>query len=140
MMKKLVLATPDLLPNILGIVYPKIEAACARSVGKYNGSDIVKCLIDRSMQLWVVFDDMDSEVNAIVITEISQFPRIKLLRLLCCTGENSEQWVHLLKDIEDFGKIHGCEGFQAECRPGWEKVLKNLGYKKEHVILNKAAK
>jgi hypothetical protein len=138
MTMKLHLINPDMLPNIMGLIYPKIDAATKYSVGKYNGVDIVKKLIDAHMQLWIVIEDSIEEIQAIVITELSAFPQAKICRLICCTGEGSEKWVHLISEIEDWAKENGCDGLQAECRPGWEKILKHFGYEKSHVILNKA--
>lgn len=89
------------------------------------------------MQLWCAFNEDEENVQGIAITEIAQYPQRKICRFLCATGEELVQWIDLMSLMEDWALDMGCDGFQAECRPGWEKLLKPRGYIKSHVILNK---
>lgn len=136
-MNQLILIPPGNLPNVINDLYPRIEAATAYSVGKYNGVDVVKMIASGAMQLWVVFDEDSEKVESITITEIASYPQRKILKFLCSTGEDVDNWLHHLGEIERWGEANGCDGSQAETRPGWEKLLKPSGYIKSHVILNK---
>jgi hypothetical protein len=136
-MNHLVLIPPTNLPNVLSLVYPKIDAATAYSVGKYRGSDVVVKIAAGEMQLWAIVDEDADEIRGIAITEIAVYPQRKILRFLCATGEEFREWIDLIDEIEQWGADMGCSGFQAECRPGWERSLKERGYRKSHVILNK---
>lgn len=136
-MNQLVLIPPNNLPNVINDLYPKIAAATSYSVGKYNGVDIVKLIANGAMQLWVAFDEENDKVEGIAITEIAVYPQRKILKFLCATGDNVSQWLGHMDEIERWGEQRGCDGFQAETRPGWEKLLKDRGYTKSHVILNK---
>ncbi len=133
----LILIPPANLPHVINLVYPKIDAATEYSVGKYNGSDIVKKIASGNMQLWVIYEEETDKVQGICITEIAVFPQRKICRFLCATGDSSEEWIDLISVIEEWAETMGCDGFQAECRPGWERLLRDFGYKKSHVILNK---
>lgn len=137
-MTKLVRIPSKSLPDIIDLVYPRIEAATQYSVGKYTGSDVIKKIVDCSMQLWVAFDEDGEKVDGLAITEISVYPKRRILKFLCATGENMDGWAHHIKTIEEWSRVEmHCDGSQAECRPGWEKILKGDGYVKTHVILNK---
>jgi hypothetical protein len=134
-MSSLFAIPPHLLPAIIGIVYPMIESAAEYSVGKYEGKDILKLIIDGKFQLWGAVEG--EKINGIAITEIVDYPRVKMCRFLCATGENLSEWMPLIKDIEAWAVSKGCKSFQAECRPGWERLLKPYGYEKSHIIMNK---
>jgi len=136
-MNHLLLIAPYNLPNVLTSVYPKIEAATAYSVGKYNGSDILQKIVSGNMQLWVAYDEERDRIDGIAITEIAIFPQRKICRFLCATGEDLMEWIDHIEGMENWAVEMGCDGFQAECRPGWERLLKSFGYNKSHVILNK---
>lgn len=136
-MNQLLLIPPQNLPNVMALVYPKIDAATSYSVGKYTGNDVVKKIASGHMQLWAAYDEDADVVSGVAITEIAVYPQRRICRFLCATGENMSEWVDFIDDIEKWGESMGCDGFQAECRPGWERVLKDKGYRKSHVILNK---
>lgn len=134
---QLVLITPFNFPDVASLLYPKIEAATHYSVGKYKGADIVKYIASGAMQLWAAYDEEHKHVDGIAITEIVTYPQRKICRFLCATGENLDNWIDLINEIETWATVMGCDGFQAECRPGWERLLKGNGYRKSHVILGK---
>lgn len=136
-MNQLVLIPPSNLPNVIDLVYPKINAATAYSVGKFQGPDVLQRIVDGHMQLWAAIDEDENTVSAVAITEIAIYPRRKICRFLCATGEESGEWINLISGIELWAERQGCDGFQAECRPGWERLLKDFGYTKSHVILMK---
>lgn len=136
-MNQLILISPLNLPHVINAVYPRIEAATAYSVGKYKGSDIIQKIASGNMQLWAIYEDEEENLQGVAITEIAVYPQRKICRFLCATGENSDQWIGLIEQIETWALDNGCDGLQAECRPGWERLLKDFGYSKSHVILNK---
>ncbi|MDE2100412.1 MAG: hypothetical protein KGL39_24380 [Patescibacteria group bacterium] len=135
-MSRLFQIPPEMLDLALAHVGPMIDSAAEYSVGKYKGADVVDAIRKEKMQLWVVIDDK-KKIQAIAITELALFPQAKVCRFLCATGENAPEWIHLIKEIEDWAVNEGCTQFQAECRPGWERLLKSYDYQKTHVILNK---
>ncbi len=76
-------------------------------------------------------------IKALAVTEIAAYPRITVCRLLACTGDDAALWVDLLAPIEDWAKSRGCAAMEPICRPGWERRLKPMGYRKTHVVLEK---
>jgi len=78
-----------------------------------------------------------ARIKALLITEIAAYPRITVCRLLACTGDDAALWVDLLAPIEGWAKSQGCAAMEPICRPGWERRLKPMGYRKTHVVLEK---
>jgi len=78
-----------------------------------------------------------ARIKAVAITEIAAYPRITVCKLLACTGDDAARWVELLAPIEAWAKSRGCAAMEPICRPGWERRLKPLGYRKTHVVLEK---
>lgn len=136
-MNTLVLVSPQNFPNIINLVMPRIENATAYSVGKYKGADIVRLIASGAMQLWLAYDDENEKLEGLAITEIAQYPQRKICRFICATGENYERWFHHMEEMEKWGISMGCDGFQAECRAGWQRPLKDQGYRLSHIIMNK---
>ena len=134
-MSELFLIPPKLFPDFVDRVFPLIDAATAYSMGKYTGADVVREIVQGRMQLWAAVNE--EKINGIAITEIVNYPCTRLLRFLCCTGEKAEEWFSLIQEIEAWGKMQGCKSFEAICRAGWERYLKNYDYKKQHVIMGK---
>lgn len=127
---------PQAIPDLWPAIRDRIMSCCARSGGKYEPLDVLEHLLVRRMDLWLVKDDADA-IHALALTEISAYPRITVCKLLACTGDDARRWVDLLPTIEAWAKARGCAVVEPVCRPGWERHLKSMGYRKTHVVLEK---
>lgn len=127
---------PHESPELWSRIRDRIAACCERSGAKYEPIDVLRNLIAGAMTLWLAIDETD-EIKAVAITEIAAYPRITVCKLLACTGDDAALWVDLLVSIEAWAKQHGCAAMEPICRPGWERRLKPLGYRKTHVVLEK---
>jgi hypothetical protein len=128
--------TPEEIPELWPRVRDRIAACCERSGGKYEPIDVLRNLIVGAMNLWMVVDESNA-IKALAITEIAVYPRVTVCKLLACTGEDAALWVDLLAPIEAWARQRGCAAMEPICRPGWERRLKPLGYRKTHVVLEK---
>lgn len=61
--------------------------------------------------------------------------RLKSVSVTHCAGDGMGDWFHMLGMIEAWAKDIGAERMEVICRPGWERVLKDM--RKTHVILEK---
>ncbi len=134
--------SPHELPDLWPDIRDRIAACCTRSGGKYAPADILQSLIAGPMQLWLAIDDETvggraGAIKALAISEIASYPRIKVCKLLACTGEDAGRWIELVQSIEAWARSQGCGAMEPICRPGWERHLKPRGYKRTHVILEK---
>lgn len=119
---------PAIWPNVLG----RVTEACKHSRGKFFPQDILKLLLERDAQLWMVVDGYSSGV---VVTQIVDYPHRKVCWIRICTGYDRDAWLHHLSDIEAWAKAQGCVGMELIARPGWKKVLKD--YDCTHIVLEK---
>lgn len=117
-------------------IAPFIAAIAEGSSGKYMSADLVKAVSARDMQLWATIT-ADNEMLGVATSEVVQFPRKKVSRLIGATGTDSNLWLEHMTEIEDWARQLGCTANEPIARPGWEKVLMPLGYKKTHVMLEK---
>lgn len=130
-------AIPD---TALAVLWPQIghllAAIAEGSSGKYMTGDLIKAISVKDMQLWSAVTD-DHEVLGIATTELLNFPRKKVCRFIGATGKEPTLWLPHMKEIEEGAKRIGCAANEIIARPGWEKLLAPLGYRKSHVMLEK---
>lgn len=132
---KLIEIPTDQLEHWLPVVWELLSEACNHSDGKYLPIDVAKALYEKRMQLWNAIED--NIVHAIGVTEIVNFPRKKVCRILAATGENYEVWGPLIAKIEEWAKNIGCETCEPVVRSSRVKLLKKLGYITTHAIMEK---
>ena len=124
---------PDQVASIWAYVLPHIEAAVEHSEGELLPEDVFTNLCMGDMQLWVVVKD--TKIQATVITQIIDYPRKNILRVLCLGGRGLKQWYHLFYQIEDFAKSNNCSAIEAWARKGFEKMLPD--WKSSYQVLTK---
>lgn len=91
--------------------------------GRYSPDDVICGIRNGDFQLF-------RYPKGIVITQITGHDRVLVFLL---SGFDFEEWKEqATEDLRDFaqGRI-----VEAYCRPGLEKSLKSLGWKKEQVVL-----
>lgn len=144
-MKQIVPVGYEELEGMMDIIYPKIEAACLDSVGKFGAEDVIGRIRRNEFQLWLARDE--DKIYGLILTEIAAFPQEKVLRFICFTGVEVvgfeqfmaliNDWLPLVGGIEEWGRGVGCSVSQMECHPVWERLMAGNGYEKTHIILNK---
>ena len=128
----LVYVKPDQVNSAISLSLPLIK----RSLGDdsaYSIEDVIDELRSARAQLWHVMRGQN--IQAIVVTVINTHPCAKDCMIWLCAGKDRKDWIHLLAQIEDWAKAHGCDAMIVRGRTGWEKVMKD--YKKTHIILEK---
>ena len=111
-----------------------VEQAVNRS-GEMDVNDVLKALLKRDMQLWLAVDE---EVYAICVTEIQLLPKKKICQIVYLTGRERWRWERMILIIEAWAREAGCEVLKPITRPGWERDLSSFGFRKTHVVLEKA--
>jgi len=104
-----------------------------RSSGGNTVESIVKSVMDRETQCWVVM--AGEEIKACALTHIASDAG-KTCVVLACAGADFKDWFEILaKTLYDWSKEVGSNKFEIHARPGWEKYLKHLGMKKTHIVM-----
>lgn len=111
-----------------------LQDAINHSNGEFNLLDIKENLINKKMQLWVVYDKFG--MCTACITQIIIYPRLKKLTIVLLGGKRiNNGWLGHIETIQEFAKSNGCQFVDLYGRPGWEKALKRFGYKKNYVVM-----
>lgn len=114
-------------------IWPFIEGYMKRAAkytyGRFEAEDIKEDLLKRPQQLWIAFDD--TKIYGAVITEITKYPRMKVVTVHFLAGIKFETWKDpMLKLVQEFGKHNDCKLIDSYGRPGWERIWAKYGYTK----------
>ena len=99
---------------------PGLKKALAIAGNTHTIADVAQLLLDSRAQLWV-------DEDAIVVTEILQYPRKKVLRIWITTGE-LEPCLKLIRRVLKWGKEEDCDFAVGTGRRGWLKPLRREGW------------
>ena len=111
---------------------PWIEAALSYSGNTHHFEDIVAGVKSGTMQLWPA-------PHSCLVTELVIYPRKKLLNIFLAGGELKEL-MSMQPDVQKWAIREGCDGGMISGRRGWDRPLKNLGWKFQHVYYTKEIK
>ncbi len=114
-------------------LFPYLDSFVERSRDRYDIEDVFNNIKKGYWTLWVVHKD--SELKAVLITQIIEYPKLRELQIIMCVGEKHKDWYSLISRMEEYAKLTGCKKVTAITRPGWEKVMQ--GYKKSHIYLER---
>lgn len=90
-------------------------------------------------QLWLILTD-DDEFVSFVLTEVqvADATGLKTLLIPSLAGEEGASAVHLIGELERWGKEHECDEVMVYGRLGWKRSLESEGYKMDMVTFRKA--
>jgi len=101
--------------------------------GRSREEDVIESIRSGGSQLWMLWSD---HVEAIIITEVVDYPKFKACQIQLCVGENKKAWVHKIREIEKWAKSIGCSKMEIPfARQGWARVLPE--YKKKRIVLTR---
>ena len=107
-----------------------IEDALKHGIGEYTTEDIKQLCQLQQMQLWIKWDD--EEVKGAFITQILNYPQLKVLLVLLLGGNEFIKWRDEVDEVLlKFGKEHDCKYVEFFGRKGWGNYLKDINYKEQ---------
>jgi hypothetical protein len=106
---------------------PWIEAALEYSLGSFTIEDIEERIAKGHMQFW-------PGERCALVSEFHIFPRKKWLHVPFIGGD-LEEVKAMQPALWSFAKFHGCDGLTGGGRPGWERALRDLGWRRSFVGL-----
>lgn len=125
----------DRLSDWWATVEPWLAAVERRSKGKESVASLKADLEAENVQLWIWYR---GELRALAITELLQHPGCKICRVRIVTGKDRHEWAAAsLAAIERWAASVGCDAVEPICRRGWERDLRALGYRCDHLIMRK---
>lgn len=124
---------PQYIDTCWSKVEPFAKLAADYTYGRYTSDDIYDSVVENDYQMWVAMDD--GEFKGLVVTNVINYPKRKLLAMQFCGGVDLKLWkTPMLELLQKFGSEMGCDGIESTGRPGWAKVFKNDGYEARWVI------
>lgn len=111
-----------------------IQMAIDESTDRFTTDDVLRLIEGRKAQLFIF---KNKEILAAWVTTIEDSGSSKWLRVMWAGGMDLDEWLHYLTSIEQWAKSIGCSHSVVIGRPGWEKKIKDMGYRKTSVTLEK---
>jgi len=121
---------------VWGEVSPLIRKALLHAEGELIPEDIKKHLDTSDLRLWVALENKD--VLAAMVTEIIQYPRKKIVRVITLAGKDMNMWYEFLPMVEGYAIRNGCSSLEAWSRKGMARKLKD--WKHSYDIITKDLK
>lgn len=114
-------------PQHVAKVWPLVDKYVADALEYTHGAFLtedIRDLCERgAMQLWIA--TRDDDVLAGVISEITNFPRMRVVAVPFIGGKDLRSWFRkMLFTIEAWSKEMGCVGMMGGARRGWGKLAK----------------
>lgn len=132
------LVPPGQVAGIVPALLPYLQESAGWSRGRVTTDDLLRFVLNGEMQLWAVHEGDNAYGH--VITEIKQYPRLKMLTVQYCA---MKPWtMDVISDqmhatAEQFAKAAGCAGVEFVGRPGWRKTANEYGYAVQSVTYQK---
>ena len=127
----------DMVEAIWDKAKPHLEKALEYSDGEFQIDDVLKFLLDRTMQLWVLYDISTHDVVMAGCTEIVVHPNKKICRVVLMGGLSMDLWQSQTPVFEDWAREQGCTQMETLARKGLAKKLAELDYKQVYQVCRK---
>ena len=109
-----------------------VNDAVEATEGRNTAEDLYQMASNADNTLWIAYDE--SEFKGFVLTSINTYPYRKILAMNFCGGKEFNSWkTPIIDTLKRFAKDVGCDSIEAYGRKGWEKILKEEGYKSKFV-------
>jgi len=72
--------------------------------------------------------------DAIVVTEVCETPRLVFVNIFLVAGA-MDGVLSLVPQVGEWGKKHGYTRFRACVRPGFEPILKKMGWQRRQILM-----
>lgn len=123
---------PKDFPAVSGLLSWHFESFVERSYGEESMEHLVGEVMDGTRQCWIAWD---GAVKAVGLTLVAN-NAMKIVEFTHCAGEGRENWNELMVDeIRRWAKHIGAQRLRIINRPGHTKMLKGMGFKETHRIL-----
>jgi hypothetical protein len=118
----------EIWPHVRGFIFEAIKRG---DLCRFEA--IEKAVLAGGMLLWCATDGQT--INAAAATELTETEWRKTCVIVACGGKESENWMHLIKTIEDYARAEKCSAVRIFGRKGWARKLS--GYDIRRVVLEK---
>jgi len=135
---ELALIPPGQVALVVPALLPFLQESQKWTRGRATVDDILRMVLMGQMHLWAVHET--GTVHGHVVTEVKQYPQIKMLIIQYCAmspGVQDQVDAVMHETAERFARDAGCAGVEFVGRPGWRKVAEKHGYDVQSVVYQK---
>ena len=132
---KALLVPPNEVVSIWKEVEPLIDKALSYSTEEIYASDFLVPILQGIKFLWVGIEK--EELQSVLIIEPVKHPRDTSLFIHVWStksGYEGDDWYTFWEEIENFGRINGCDFIEAKARKG---LAKKLNWTNKHSLITK---
>ncbi len=127
---------PEDVAYIWEEVAPLLDKVKEHTEGELETDDFLEPLTHGDMQLWMATEE--SDVRAVMITQIITYPQKRVLRIISLAGEDFEEIRSFQEMIEGFAVKLECTALEMWGRKGWKKLLPD--WKDTYIVYTKDLK
>lgn len=120
-------------PKLVNQFWPHFWHLIKKAIDKVGITEfdrVQRDVLNGHALLWLVHENLD--VRLAIVTSIFD----DVLEIVAIGGRDLAQSIHLLKDLEAYGRAEGCKAMRIIGRKGWMRLLKD--YEQKAIILQKA--
>jgi len=132
------LVPPELTIQCWRDIRELVLEAQEHGMGESDEWDLVDRLARGDIQMWLVMDKDEQQPIGVKLTRMQQYPRRKALVDFVTAGRGAlgeNGWFEDVQDeIEEWAREQGCEYIEGIGRPGWERIGKPMGYRKQYTV------
>jgi hypothetical protein len=115
---------------------PYFAEALKHCYGELSESSIKALIAADKMQVWVALAGEGAELLGCMLTECTEYPALRVLRIVLLQGINFKSWSgHARVALEIFAREQGCERLEASGRKGLARLLAPLGFEPVYTTL-----
>lgn len=125
----------DRVDGIWNRVEPLVKKGLAEAIHEIGVDDVKRSIKAKEMQLWAGFDVEAETVVVVMVTEIINYPKMRVCHIVANGGERLEEWEPFMDKIKEWAISEGCVKIKAVARDGWVRRLKAYGYEKTNNVI-----
>lgn len=120
-------------------IEPFVQLAIDHSNGELSMQRIKNNLGNKEIALGVIIDTDIEKIIAVVTFDMITFDSgLKVLTIQCAGGERMDDWIDQVDALSiSMARRHDCDKIYIIGRKGWERKLRDIGYKHAHTTLTK---
>lgn len=130
-----------LLPHELDALWPQFWSLLSKANEADPAAQIEEAATYRALAIGQVsgmYSLDNGRMNMALTVEVKETSRGRVAEVTAIGGNDMSKWINGIDLIEGWAKSIGCEYLQASGRSGWERVLKDKGFRKVAITVEKA--
>lgn len=107
----------------------QINRVIEKADSPHTADDLLSCIQLSQMALW-----RTNCGRGMGLTQVQNYPRYRRLLIYIVAGYEIRAWIATAHhDLQDFAKSQLCSQIEIHGRPGWEPMLRRLGYDRKMI-------